>query len=427
MNAPRRAEVEAMLATVSAVTRSEQKTRVLEAIAWPQEVETRFFADGAQRDPEVTYTVDRDALDARVASLDAAIGALPEDDVVGRWLRSVLASMRDANRLLLALGTRTFYRISQELYGSAKTRFHGGLRNVDLATHLFDRLRVHGWDEADDPPEAPLTAQDLATSLRARAEREQPGLALEVRIDPSLTAKVVAGSTRVRIRADATFTPWEAEGLWHHEVETHCLSAQNGAAQSAARFLRAGGPRSTSAQEGLAVFAEMYHHCLSVERMQRLARRVILVGMAEDGASFVELYRHLVTEGSTPREAFLDAQRVCRGGRVAGGAPFTKDACYLAGLLDVQAFLTAVVRGGLRDELELLVCGRIDLDDLHALIELRQLGILGRPRFLPAWLRRWRALLPEFAFASFLDGVSLAPVAAHFADLIATATTAARP
>ncbi len=427
MNAPRRAEVEAMLATVSAVTRSTHKTRVLAAIAWPKEVEARFFAGGCEALPEVEYAVDRDALNARVADLDAALEALPGDDVVGSWLRGVVASMRDANRLVLALGTREFSTISGALYGTAGTRFHGGLRNIDLATHLLDRLRVHGWDAADDPPEEPLTAEALARSLLERVAREIPGLDLEVRIDPTLTAKVVAGSTRVRIRADATFTPWEAEGLWHHEVETHCLTAQNGAAQPRARFLRAGGPRSTASQEGLAVFAEMYHHCLSVARMQRLARRVVLVDMAEGGADFLDLYRHLLAEGSSPREAFLDAQRVCRGGLVTGGGPFTKDASYLAGLLDVQAFLSAVMRGGLRDELGLLVCGRIDLDDLHALVVLQQLGVLQRPKFLPGWLRRWQTLLPEFAFASFLDGVSLAPVAEHFSALIATATAAARP
>lgn len=416
-----------MLATVEAVTRSDQKTRVLEAIAWPKEVEAGFFAAGGEALPEVTYTVDRGPLNARVRSLDAAARSLPEDDVVGTWLRRVLASMRDANRLLLALGTKDFDRISTELYGSAATPFHGGPRNIDLATHLLERLRVHGWDEADDAPEEPLTPEALAEYLLARAAREQPGLSLEVRVDAGLTAKVVAGASRVRIRADATFSPGEAEALWHHEVETHCLTAQNGAAQRAARFLRAGGPRSTAAQEGLAVFAEMHHHCLDVRRMERLARRVMLVDMAERGADFLDLYRFLLGVGATAREAFLDAQRVCRGGLVTGGAPFTKDAAYLAGLLDVQAFLTAVVRGGLRDELELLVCGRIDLDDLHALVILRQLGVLTRPRFLPRWLRGWRSLLPEFAFASFLDGVSLAPVAEHFSALIATATAAARP
>ena len=34
--------------------------------------------------------------------------------------------------------------------------------------------------------------------------------------------------TRVRVRRDATFMPWEVNDLWVHEVETHALSAVNG-------------------------------------------------------------------------------------------------------------------------------------------------------------------------------------------------------
>jgi hypothetical protein len=131
-----------------------------------------------------------------------------------------------------------------------------------------------------------------------------------------------------------------------------------------------------------------------VHRLERLATRVKLVGMAEQGASFLDLYRHLVERGSPERDAYFDAQRICRGGTVSGGAPFTKDACYLAGLLQVYAFLNVFVRGGFRDETELLVCGRIDLEDIVALVKLRALGVLSRPVHRPRWLRQWDTLLP---------------------------------
>lgn len=418
----------ALLARVDAITRSDTKTRVLEAIAWPRSVEEGFFSKGAQSLPEVSYSVDQPAVASRIVELDEVERSIDGDDPVAGWLRGVVSSMRDANRLLLAVGTASFYRISRELYGGARTRFHGDAeRNVDLAQHLLERLAVHGWDEARDPEPELVDAEAFAAALRERAAREHPGMRLEVLVDSSVTAKVVAGATRVRVRRDATFSPWEAEGLWHHEVETHCLTAQNGAAQPAAPFLRAGGPRSTRTQEGLAVFTELWHHCLSVERMERLAVRVRLVDMAEDGASFLDLYRYLVGRGASERDAFLDAQRVCRGGRVEGGAPFTKDAAYLGGLIDVHAFLSVVVRGGFRDEVELLACGRVDLDDLHALVLLRQMGLVTRPRFIPTWLKSWRALLPSFALQGFLDSLTLRSLEAHYASLIATAAAAAPP
>jgi hypothetical protein len=109
---------------------------------------------------------------------------------------------------------------------------------------------------------------------------------------------------------------------------------------------------------------------------------------------------------------------------VEGRAPFTKDAVYLAGLLEVYAFLSAVTRGGFRDEIELLVCGRIALDDIAVLTELRAAGVLERPRYLPGWLLEWQTLLPYFAFTSFMDGIDLAPVQKHFQALIRAAEEA---
>jgi uncharacterized protein (TIGR02421 family) len=255
--------------------------------------------------------------------------------------------------------------------------------------------------------------------LAAHVERMRPRMDVEIVVDPACTAKVLAGSKRVRIRPDATFSREEAEGLWHHEIETHALTAQNGAAQVEAPFLGSGGPRTTRTQEGLAVFSELYNRVLTAHRLERLAVRVKLVHMAEEGASFLDLYRFLVDRGSPARDAYFDAQRICRGGRVEGGTPFTKDACYLSGLLHVYAFLNAFVRGGFRDETELLVCGRIDLEDITALVQLRAFGILSRPHHRPRWLRHWDTLLPYFAFSSFMKWIDLTPVEAHYQEVIA--------
>jgi uncharacterized protein (TIGR02421 family) len=368
---------------------------LLDLIAWPPEVEARFFAAGASSLPEVNYDVDRDGLQAHNDELESLGKTLRDDEPVAAWLRRVLESRIAENRMLLAAGTAELFRLSTELYGGAGTRFFASpVTNLDLAAHLLERLRVHGWDEARDAEEDPLDAEALAEVLAAHVDKTRPRLDVEIVVDPGCTAKCVAGMRRVRIRPDATFPRWEAEGLWHHEVETHALTAQNGAAQARAPFLSSGGPRTTRTQEGLAVFTELYHRVLTVHRLERLATRVKLVGMAEQGASFLDLYRHLVERGSPERDAYFDAQRICRGGTVSGGAPFTKDACYLAGLLQVYAFLNVFVRGGFRDETELLVCGRIDLEDIVALVKLRALGVLSRPVHRPRWLRQWDTLLP---------------------------------
>jgi uncharacterized protein (TIGR02421 family) len=425
-DAARAGAITSRLAHVLAETK--KKGYLLEQIAWPRDVEERFFASGAQHLPEVDYAIDRHGHDAHLSELQAARDGIDGDDTLAAWARRVLDSRMEEARLLLAVGTSAFTERSRELYGGARTPFFDGkATNLDLAEHLLDRLKMHGWDEATDPDETPLDAREFGEALRAHVDRMRPRMDVEIVIDPGCTAKVVAGMKRVRIRPDATFGREEAEGLWHHEVETHVLTAQNGLAQPEAPFLSSGGPRTTRTQEGLAVFSELYHRVLTIPRLERLALRVKLVDMAEQGGSFLDLYRFLLERGSSPRDAYFDAARVCRGGKVEGGAPFTKDACYMAGLCHVYAFLNAFVRGGFRDETELLVCGRVDLEDITALVKLRALGILTRPKHRPRWLRNWDTLLPYFAFSSFMRWIDLTPVEKHYHEVIELAASAKPP
>jgi hypothetical protein len=171
--------------------------------------------------------------------------------------------------------------------------------------------------------------------------------------------------------------------------------------------LASGGPRTTRTQEGLAVFSELYGHAMSSPRLGRIAERVRLVGLAEEGASFIDLYRYLLERGQPPRDAYLDAARICRGGLVQGGAPFTKDACYLAGLVDIYGLLRRAL--AFRSPLlgEILISGRVHQNDVAALLWLREQGVLQPPRFVPSWLEHWDGMLSYFAFTSFLQEIEV--------------------
>lgn len=408
-----------------ALSALKSKGNLLEDIAWSREVEEEFFASGCSKLPEPSYEIDRDGLNDESKHLEELARSIEGDEPIPTYLRAAVRSAVDRNRMLLALGKRAFGEISREIFGGARTTFYGlHIRNIDLADHLLDRLRVHGWDEARDKAPKKHSAEELAVELENRINAHRPKISVDVLLDARCASKAIAGMTRVRVRPDATFEPWEADGLYVHEVETHAFTAQNGAAQESAPFLKAGGPRTTPTQEGLAVFAELHHRALATPRLERLAIRVKMVEMAEDGASFLDVHRFLIERGASEREAYLDTVRIFRGGRVEGGAPFTKDACYLAGLLHVYAFLSAFVRAGFRDEVEMLVCGRIALDDVVALVELRALGLLARPKHRPSWLESWSTLLPYFAFSSFVNEVDLGEVEDHYRELIDLASAA---
>src|SRR5262249_11026297 len=124
--------------------------------------------------------------------------------------------------------------------------------------------------------------------------------------------------------------------------------------------------------------------------LRRLTDRILAVKMAEDGASFLDLYEYFRAHDHEPTAAYDCAFRVCRGGRVEGGAPFTKDVVYLDGLLRVSNFLRATLVRGHSDFVEVLFAGKLDLADIPILAQLRREGIVAAPRYLPAWARDLR-------------------------------------
>jgi uncharacterized protein (TIGR02421 family) len=379
-----------------------RKLRFLETIGWSRAIEEEFFAKGACTLPQPRYEFDREHAKAAIPALERLHDDLLGEHVMLDWLRATVRSFVDAYRMLLAIGTTDFYHRSLELYGGASTTaFDRDSTNLDLAAHIERRIDGQArFVEAEA-----LDTSAFVAFMQAKLAARQPRIELEVVRDKNLSAKVICGRTRMRVREGATFGQAEAEGLWLHEVETHALTAQNGAAQVRLPLLVSGGPRTTRTQEGLAVFSELYGGALSSPRLLRIAQRVRLVGMAEDGASFLDLYRVLVERGLPERDAYLDAQRVCRGGLVGGGAPFTKDACYLAGLLDIYTLLRFMLRQTSSLFGELFVSGRVHADDLLALLWLRSEGVLDKPRYMPSWASDWDVLLAYFAFSSFLSEV----------------------
>ena len=398
-------------------------SRLLEAIAWPRTVEHEFFSADAEELPRAVYAIDRDRASRHIQELAALEAHLTGDHPLFVWLRGLARSFIDANRMLLGVGTREFYEISLSIYGGARTTaLDDDTSNLDFAEHLQKRL----GDAPANPPRRLDTSAFIADVERRLAKRH-PTITMEIVRDRDLSAKALCGMTRLRVREGATFEVSEAVGLYHHEIETHALTAQNGDAQPHLSFLRSGGPRTTRTQEGLAVFSELYAHALTSTRLRRLTERVRLVGMAEDGASFVDLYRRLVSLGGSTHEAYLDAQRICRGGLVGGGGPFTKDASYLSGLMDVYNFLRVALRADARVVGEVLVSGRVALEDLDALVWLRGQGVLAKPKLIPRWLARWDGLLAYFAFTSFLNEVDLGPVEKRHRALLERAAACVGP
>jgi uncharacterized protein (TIGR02421 family) len=170
-----------------------------------------------------------------------------------------------------------------------------------------------------------------------------------------------------------------AEALIQHEVGTHVLTYWNGRAQPLT-LLHSGTPGYENLQEGLAVLSEWFVDGLTGPRFRVLAGRVVGIAHMLRGHSFQDTFSLLHEQHGIPaRSAFYTTARIYRGGG------FTKDAVYLRGLVELLEYLG---RGG---GLEPLLIGKLRLDYVPLLGELRERGILRPPPLTPRYLREDRA------------------------------------
>ena len=195
---------------------------------------------------------------------------------------------------------------------------------------------------------------------------------MRTEVTDQIVAKVVAGMNRVRIRKDARFSGLELDALWNHEIESHSLTAHNGAQHPQCDFLVAGGPRSTMTQEGLAVFYEVYGHTMSQRRFLSLCNRIEAVNLVENGADFIELYRWNKARGDTGFDAFYNTQRVFRGAPLKAGAD-SRRTLFISRDSSVFIFLRIAVKAQNRMLVESLVCGRMALEDVATIAWLRNM------------------------------------------------------
>lgn len=85
---------------------------------------------------------------------------------------------------------------------------------------------------------------------------------------------------------------------------------------------------------------------------------------------------------------------------------------------------TAVALGR-ADLLQLLFVGKLDIEDIPALAELRARGLCGAPAHLPPWAEDPRFLISYLAYSSFLNTIDLTRLRAHYSALADAAPASA--
>lgn len=262
------------------------------------------------------------------------------------------------------------------LFGSLQ--LFGGVED-DLFERAVGLLDVFPPRSRDDATKGTLDAETFAERARTELEHYRevwPEMDGRVEVRDDIASGLMVSHGSLLVGRETRIPLSRVEALLQHEVGTHVVTYHNGRAQPF-RQLHSGLAGYEALQEGLAVLAEYLVGGLNRPRLRLLAGRVVAARHMLDGATFVEVFRELNrTHGFAQRVAFVATLRTYRGGGL------TKDAVYLRGLLSVLDYLE---NGG---ELDPLFVGKIAIEHIPMMDELRWRGVLKEPPLKPRYLER---------------------------------------
>jgi uncharacterized protein (TIGR02421 family) len=269
--------------------------------------------------------------------------------------------------------------------------------------------------------ERSVSSDEAAAELNERFARYFADTAVRVSADDSILADAAAGNDYVKVRTGAKFSPRDIDILEVHEGWVHVATSLNGQAQTVAKWLSKGPPRTVAVQEGLAALLEIFTFRTFPRRARRLNDRVLAVDKAEDGASFVDVFEWFRTEGYDEEECFHNTRRIFRGGVVEGGAPFTKDACYCKGIVLNYAFIRSAIQHNRADLVPYLFVGKVAHEDVPVLARRVTDGVVKPPRYLPSMFRDLNGLAIWMAYSTFFTQLGGDVVADYYGKLFARA------
>jgi uncharacterized protein (TIGR02421 family) len=408
---------------------AQRPIRILDAVNWNDSVRKAFFAADCREPPRV----DRDYYQSRPLGFDPRakrqeLHALERDIIrrlgqynsVSQIMRRMCREYATVVRMLEARGTPEFALLSQELYGSASDVFHAGDPTVaDLGVMMSAAL--DNIDQSRFLPEQPrnIGGEQAVQLLKASLDRSFPesDLSVQVKLSDGIVADAAAGSDYIKLRQDAMFNQRDLRILEVHEGWVHIGTNLNGSAQPYCTFLSKAPPSATVTQEGLALLTEVFSFCSHPERLRRVTNRIRAVDLAEQGAGFLEVFEHFRSRGTSAEESYAIVSRVFRGSTPDGG-PFSKDLAYSKGFVQIYNYIRLAVRKGMLERIQLLFCGKLQLEDARVIAQLVEEGIVARPRYLPPPFADLNALAAWMCYSNFLNQLSIGQMEADYHSLL---------
>lgn len=410
------------------IVEAQRPIRILDQVKWDDKIKHDFFHHKTKRLPPVDvhyyekrplpYDVN-DKIEEFRAILRDAYNQMGEYSPVTRLIKRQCYEYMRAVRMLEARGTPVFNELSKELYGSPDDVFYvGGPRLSEMGSVLFDLLTtldVQLVSDLDIPKYSPNEAKKV---LQARLNEFFIHDDVKVMINSTMLADASAGFDKIKLSNKSKFSERELKYLEIHEGWVHLGTTINGKVQPFCYFLSKGAPSCAVVQEGLAVMTEVVSFSSYPARMRKITNRVIAIDKVMQGADFMDIFRYFTECGMEEDDAYKQCVRVFRGS-VPNGGPFTKDLAYAKGFVLLYNFLCYAISERRIDVIPILFSGKLTLDDVPLLLELKAEGLLAEPRYLPHQFRDLAALSVWLGFSLYLDQFDFSEIQRNFRFLLA--------
>lgn len=294
-----------------------------------------------------------------------------EDPTLAFILRDKRLEIEKQLTMLEERGTPNFRYIGESVYGDVAP---DTLAAAMAILHKYPDGNAPGTYERVGCYEFAEKAQPVMDYYQEQFPKQK--LSIEIRND---VAGIMVSKTRLLIGDQLSMDKNRTDALIQHEVSTHILTYCNGKNQPL-KQMYAGFAGYDQLQEGLAVLAEFLVGGLTINRMRLLAARVLAVETMLKGAGFIETFNLLrIDHKFPPFQAYYITMRIYRGGGL------TKDAVYLAGLINVLRYIR---EGG---SLDTLYTGKFNSNHVDLIEELLHRQVLNPPK-LPHFLQREEVL-----------------------------------
>lgn len=393
----------------STIYESAKKFQLLKHLGWPADEEIKFLSAWRKGNPSLpTFRLKPPAADlhVQILNLEKLIDECDQDDPVEKFLAETADSYVSAGKMLRSIGTKNFTHYSTRIYGRPDDHYKTqNLTAIDSANFFLDLTDELLGGCFIPPATFDIPAAEFAEWMRAGVDEFFEDDFVDVVIDNKISAKALAGSTKIKISEDALFSTLDRDQLINHEAFIHTATMLNGKKQENLKCLGMGAPRTTRTQEGLAVAAELATRSMDIARLRRIALRPLAVQMALDGADFIEVFKFFLSKGQTEEDAVHSTQRIFRGGDVKGGIVFTKDGVYLQGLFEVNTFMRVAIWHNRPELIQNLFAGRLTMADAFRMAPVFQNGWLRPPTYVPSWANDFRKLAAYIAYSLFVGNV----------------------